>query len=58
VNGRLKEKLSGSDTYYYFADALGSIRQVWKQGAAKAAKSEAALKVLGQRSPFPNPNLI
>jgi len=47
VNGRLKAKLVGSDTYYYFADALGSIRQVWKQGGNQPAFSVATYKPFG-----------
>jgi len=47
VGGRAKARLSGSDTYYYFADALGSIRQVWKQGGNQAAFSVATYKPFG-----------
>ena len=41
VNGRMMVKQVGSDIYYYFKDALGSTRQVWKAGATKAAFSVA-----------------
>jgi RHS repeat-associated protein len=39
VNGKLKAKLTGSETFYYSADALGSTRLVWKDETSKAATS-------------------
>ena len=37
VNGRLKFTLVGSNTYYYFTDALGSVRQTWQYGSSSSA---------------------
>jgi len=37
VNGRLKFTLVGSNTYYYFTDALGSVRQIWQYGSSTSA---------------------
>jgi RHS repeat-associated protein len=47
VNGRMVAKQTGSDIYYYFKDALGSTRQVWKSGATKAAFSVATYAPFG-----------
>jgi hypothetical protein len=51
VNGRLKAKIvaggSSPGTYFYISDALGSVRQVWKQGATTAAFSVATYKPFG-----------
>ena len=47
VNGRMMVKQVGSDIYYYFKDALGSVRQVWKSGATKAAFSVATYAPFG-----------
>jgi len=35
VNGKVKLKLVGADTYFHFQDALGSTWQVWRLGAPK-----------------------
>ena len=43
INGKLKAKMTGSDTFYYFSDALGSTRLVWKNEASKAASRPATL---------------
>jgi len=34
VNGGLKFTLVGAATYYYFGDAVGSIRQIWQYGTS------------------------
>jgi RHS repeat-associated protein len=51
VNGGLKAKIVGGGsspgTYFYITDALGSVRQVWKQGATTAAFSVATYKPFG-----------
>ncbi|MBE3049901.1 RHS repeat-associated core domain-containing protein, partial [Candidatus Bathyarchaeota archaeon] len=51
VNGGLKAKIvaggSSPGTYFYITDALGSVRQVWKQGATGAAFSVATYKPFG-----------
>jgi RHS repeat-associated protein len=51
VNGGLKAKIvaggSSPGTYFYITDALGSVRQVWKQGATTAAFSVATYKPFG-----------
>jgi len=51
VNGGLKAKIvaggSSPGTYFYISDALGSVRQVWKQGATSAAFSVATYKPFG-----------
>jgi len=51
VNGRLEAKIVGGGsspgTYFYITDALGSVRQVWKQGATSATFSVATYKPFG-----------
>ncbi|MBE3049899.1 RHS repeat-associated core domain-containing protein [Candidatus Bathyarchaeota archaeon] len=51
VNGGLKAKIvaggSSPGTYFYISDALGSVRQVWKQGATSATFSVATYKPFG-----------
>ena len=47
ANGRMVAKLTGSDTFYYIRDALGSTRQVWKHGATSSTFSVATYKPFG-----------
>jgi RHS repeat-associated protein len=51
VSGRMKAKIvaggSSPGTYFYITDALGSVRQVWKQEATSATFSVATYKPFG-----------
>ncbi len=45
INGRLKARLTGSNTYYLFADALGSTRQVWKDEPSDMSTTPTSLVI-------------
>jgi RHS repeat-associated protein len=51
VNGGLKAKIvaggSSPGTYFYMSDALGSVRQVWKQGGTSSSFSVSTYKPFG-----------
>ncbi len=40
-------KITGTTTYYYIRDALGSTRKVWQHGATSAAFSVLTYKPYG-----------